>query len=62
MDVTAEPYWLLDPAPEDIAQHVAEIHGTDPGRDLVATAHAHLLAHTRGEFTGGIHFHEKTGD
>ena len=51
-----------DPLPEQIADHVALDHGAPVGRDIVATAQAHLLAHARGEFIGGIHFHEAAGD
>jgi len=52
---------LPDPLPEEIADHLTSLHGVGPGRDMVAAAHAHMLAHVRGEFTGKIHFHEKTG-
>jgi hypothetical protein len=40
---------LPDPAPDDLATHVSELHGTDPGSNIVAIAHAHMLAHVRGD-------------
>lgn len=52
---------LPDPLPEELAGHVESVHGYPVGRDLVATAQAHMLAHVRGVFTGGIHFHEAAG-
>lgn len=52
---------LPDPLPGEIADHLTSLHGTDPGRDIVQAAQAHMLAHVRGVFTEGIHFHEKTG-
>ena len=50
---------LPDPLPEEIADHLTSLHGVRPG--FVTPEYTHMLAHVRGEFTGEIHFHEKTG-
>lgn len=52
---------LPDPLPGELAGHVELDHGYPAGLAMVAAAQAHTLAHVRGVFAGGIHFHETTG-
>lgn len=46
-----------DVLPEEIAGHLASLLGISAGPDFTAIARGHLLAHVRGDFKDGIHFH-----
>ena len=49
---------LPDPGPEELYDHIIELHGIPTKRDIVTLAYHHLLAHVRGYFLDGVHFHE----
>jgi len=53
--------WFPDPSPGELAAHVAEFHGVSFEDNIVALAQAHMLAHVRGVFIKGIHFHKENG-
>lgn len=56
------PPVLPDPQPGELYAHLADRHGTSleaPYPSIAALAHAHLLAHIRGDFAGQMHVHEQ---
>jgi len=48
---------LPDPKPEELYDHIIDLHGRTTARDIVTLAHHHMLAHVRGDFILGMHVH-----
>jgi hypothetical protein len=48
---------LPDPKPEELYDHIIDLHGTPTTRNIATLAHHHLLAHARGDFIRGMHIH-----
>ena len=57
----AQPVTQVPDVYEDtVREHLDAMHGDRPV--FVTAEYAHLLAHMRGVFIGGIHFHQPAED